>query len=1299
MNKRIEKNEVNKGWIEGKKNYPKRDKTQYSDGMRFDVVVVLGMHRSGTSALTKGLELFGVDLGQNLMKANAFNPKGYFEDFQLVQINENILRKSGLFWSTLQFLEPTDLSYPRLEKEQKAAREFLERKLAQGGPIGLKDPRICRTLPLWQKIFVEMGVRVGYVIALRNPYEIAASLQKRDNLPIDYGLTLWCSYITDALRYTEGKSRLFVGFHQLLENSERELTRISEFLETTWNPHAESTLEYQKKFLDSDIRHHQMKKGHSLRTPASQALALALDAVCQKSDKKELENVGHTGKEALLEMIRVSNLIKKNNQISLPSCNSVELFYSKDQGKFSEKRKLINHFDRMSGSKEVINVSLSDEVGLAPYWRVDPGCQPGMIHLLGMKFLNSKGHVVWDLQDDREQVVVSGTATALPHPAVGVELVSTGNDPQVILPKLPSQFLPVALLQIELEVEPPAEAIDAIAKFYAEKEGHQRAVMTQTEGRVKLLEESLEAKKQEAEANSFAREAVEKSLGELKSELAKQRKVQREAIAADHLLVGELAAELKKSHGDITKTAQELINELRELAGKMHERQDHLQQKNLADMEILRTTLERRMSKNENHMQEVARYAGQIQDSVITPSSYMIPAPFSWYAYLYKMLKIRKPSLINKTPTANFSPTRPGFWRRLERSIRKRRKKWVAVWGFDSDWYKANYADVREARVDPLTHYIEYGQKEGRKKNADDRSNAAGQTIATYADWIRLYDTLTNYERNKMKLEIKQMASPPTFSILMPVYNSKPVWLRRAIESVCHQIYPNWELCIVDDASTDRDVTQVLKEMAAKNPRISIQVRSKNGNISRTSNDALSMAQGEWVVLLDHDDELKEDALFWLARAIKTNEKASIVYSDEDKIGEDGVRRDPHFKTEWNPGLLLSYNYFCHLLAIRKDLVNQAGGFREGFEGAQDYDLILRCIEHIDPDTILHVPRVLYHWRIHSQSTASNIRVKYGAREAGARAIADHLARKKIAAKVSSVEGGYRVEYVQIQKPKVTILIPTKDQANLLKTCVDSLLSNTNYQNREIMLIDNKTEDSEARALLLSYQAKGIKVLRDEGSFNYSRLNNLASRVAGGDLLLLLNNDIEPMNSDWLDVMVNEISQKDVGAVGAKLLYPDGNIQHGGVITGLGGVAGHSHKHLSGSFPGYFSRASVTQDLSAVTAACMLIRKEVFVKIGGLDQENLSVAFNDVDLCLKIREQGWRIVWTPFAKLVHHESARRGGDTTPEKQARFASEVAFMKSKWGIKLQQDPHYSPNLTLDNEHFDIACPPRLENKWMI
>jgi glycosyltransferase involved in cell wall biosynthesis len=550
-----------------------------------------------------------------------------------------------------------------------------------------------------------------------------------------------------------------------------------------------------------------------------------------------------------------------------------------------------------------------------------------------------------------------------------------------------------------------------------------------------------------------------------------------------------------------------------------------------------------------------------------------------------------------------------------------------------------------------------------------------------------------------MKLEIKQMATPPAFSILMPVYNPRSVWLRGAIESVCHQIYPNWELCIVDDASTDPNVIQDLKEMSEKDPRISIQLRTKNGNISAASNAALSMAQGEWVVFMDHDDELKEDALFWLARAIGTNDKASIIYSDEDKIGENGVRQDPHFKTEWNPALLLSYNYFCHLLAIRKDLVNQVAGFREGFEGAQDYDLILRCMEKIDTSAVVHIPRILYHWRMHPQSTASGVDIKPFAVEAGRRAITEHLKRRGTPGTVSCALGGYRVDFEITEKPKVSIIIPTHNQELLLRKCVESLIENTDYRNYQIIFVDNKTTEPRAKALLKYFCEQGLTVLSYESEFNYSRINNFAAQHAEGELILFLNNDIEILQKDWLEVMVRQISQPDVGAVGAKLLYPDGKLQHGGIILGVGGVAGHSHKNYRGDTEGYFSRCRLIQDMSAVTGACLLVKKRIFLNVNGFEENHLKVAFNDVDLCLRLKAEGKRTIWTPFACLIHHESASRGEETTLEKQERFASEIAFMKSRWGIKLQQDPYYSPNLTLANEQFDIAFPPRLENKWMI
>jgi GT2 family glycosyltransferase len=1038
------------------------------------------------------------------------------------------------------------------------------------------------------------------------------------------------------------------------------------------------------------------------------------ESLITKARNQELERLASTAQT-------------KANKPAIEKPLNLELFFAQQGEKFSEKKKISEPVLCRENEISQIKILLNGNAARSVLWRIDPGAEASLIRIHQVWFLGKNGKKIWGLTDHSDEVGIGGSAERLNGD--GFLVYSFGTDPQILLPKLQlSSGEELYEIQITIEVLKTDDYLPFLASRYHELESQSRstlakasAALEQKEKEAAQMQSILDAKNREiAQATK-----IDEKIEQIRQEMAAGReesklvvkKLQEERASSEKQSVSlqntlnqirqEMAADREESKLVVQRVEEERASSEKQSVS-LQNTLNQIRQEVAADREEglkqLAATEQRAEHGNSllgSRIDDVGQYAENIHQAIVGPGSSLIPAPFSWYAMLYKALKIKKPSWLQNNSSLPASPPRPSFWRRLERSIRKRRKRWIDSIGFDRDWYLKRYPDIAKAGIDPLNHYVSYGKLEGRKKNANDRSliKVKAHSIPAYTDWIRLYDTLTDYERNKMKLEIKQMASPPTFSIVMPVYNPSPVWLRRAIESVCHQIYPNWELCIVDDASTNPDVIQDLKEMVAKDPRISIQIRTKNGNISAASNDALSMAQGEWVVFMDHDDELKEDALFWIARAIGTKERASIIYSDEDKIGEDGVRRDPHFKTEWNPALLLSYNYFCHLLAIRKDLVNQAGGFREGFEGAQDYDLILRCIEHIDPETILHVPRVLYHWRIHSQSSASDIRVKYGAREAGACAIADHLARKEIAAKVSSVESGYRVEFVQTQKPRVTILIPTKDQANLLRTCVDSLLSKTDYPNREILLIDNKSEASEARALLLSYQTKGMRVLKDEGPFNYSRLNNLASRAAEGDLLLLLNNDIEPMHSDWLDVMVNEISQKDVGAVGAKLLYPDGKIQHGGVITGLGGVAGHSHKNLSGRFPGYFSRLSLTQDLSAVTAACMLVRKEVFVKVGGLDQVNLSIAFNDVDLCLKIRELGWRIVWTPFARLVHHESASRGEETTPEKKSRFASEIAFMKSKWGTKLQQDPHYSPNLTLDNEQFDIAFPPRLENKWMI
>lgn len=564
-----------------------------------------------------------------------------------------------------------------------------------------------------------------------------------------------------------------------------------------------------------------------------------------------------------------------------------------------------------------------------------------------------------------------------------------------------------------------------------------------------------------------------------------------------------------------------------------------------------------------------------------------------------------------------------------------------------------------------------------------------------YSRWIQQYDILTNRQRDLMAARIMGMSSKPLISILMPVFNSNIKWLRQAIESVQQQLYQHWELCIADDLSTEPAVRELLAELSQQDYRIKVVFREENGHISYASNSALELATGDWVALLDHDDLLSEHALFWVVDAINDHPDVRMIYSDEDKVDENDKRQSPYFKCGWNPDLFYSHNMFCHLGVYKRDLLIDVGGFRAGLEGAQDYDLVLRCIEHVAASEIYHIPRVLYHWRKHENSTSLSREAKPYAVLAGERALNEHLERSGVAAKAESLAGGYRVRYILPEKlPMVSIIVPTKNHLKLIQQCVASILDKTTYSNYEILIVDNGSDESDVLDYFKSLSTDArVRILKDDRPFNYSQLNNSAIDNALGEVVCLLNNDIEVINAEWLTEMVSHAIRPEIGAVGAKLLYPNNTLQHAGVILGIGGVAGHAHKCLSAENTGYFSRADVISGFSAVTAACLVIQKEIYKKAGGLNEHDLKVAFNDVDFCLRVRELGYRNLWTPYARLYHHESVSRGYEDTPEKQARFESEVRYMMSKWGAILDKDPAYSLNLTLEHEDFSYAWPPRI------
>ena len=577
--------------------------------------------------------------------------------------------------------------------------------------------------------------------------------------------------------------------------------------------------------------------------------------------------------------------------------------------------------------------------------------------------------------------------------------------------------------------------------------------------------------------------------------------------------------------------------------------------------------------------------------------------------------------------------------------------------------------------------------------------NGEWETAGDYARWIRSYDRLEREDVQRIREQLAKFHYLPMISVLLPVYNSNLKWLRRAILSVQKQLYPRWELCIVDDASTDRKLWPFLQRCARRDPRIKVVRRTENGHISAASNDALRLANGDFVALLDHDDELAPTALYFVALALNKNRDLQLLYSDEDKLDAQNRRSEPYFKSDWNPELFLAQNFISHLSVYRTDLIRRLGGFRIGFEGSQDYDLALRCIEQIGPKEIEHLPWVLYHWRAGDQSTASSATAKPYAQEAARRAVQEHLQRTGIAGTVVPSHGVYlQTKYaLPIEHPLVSIIIPTRDQVSPLKKCLHSVFHKTDYRTYEVIVLDNETYDSETLEFLAELtKYDRVRVERIEGTFNYSRLNNRGVELSRGSFIALLNNDVEVINDDWLSEMVSRAMQPEVAMVGARLWYPNGTIQHGGVILGAGGIAGHAHVGLRRGEPGYFARANLAQNVCAVTAACALVRREVYLQLGGFD-ENLAVTFNDIDFCLRLREAGYLIVWTPHADLIHHESASRGFDDSTPKQVRFLAEVDYMNSKWGDMLQRDPFYNPNLSLGEDLFTLAFPPRTTKPW--
>lgn len=564
-----------------------------------------------------------------------------------------------------------------------------------------------------------------------------------------------------------------------------------------------------------------------------------------------------------------------------------------------------------------------------------------------------------------------------------------------------------------------------------------------------------------------------------------------------------------------------------------------------------------------------------------------------------------------------------------------------------------------------------------------------------YGPWYEAYkpdETALEKQRNH------KFSKTPLISIAVPAYKTPGVFLRQMIRSVQDQTYGNWELCIANGSPEDEEMKKILRECAREDSRIRYKNLKENLGIAGNTNEAFAMAGGEFVGLLDHDDLLAPNALYEAVKAVNKNPQADVIYTDEDKVTTDlSEHFQPHLKPDFSLDLLRSNNYICHFFIVRREILEKTGGFRKEFDGAQDHDLIFRCVEQARE--IAHIPEILYHWRTHKASTADNPASKMYAFDAGKRAIEAHLDRMGVKGIVSHTKdlGFFRVKYPIQGSPLVSVIIPNKDEEPTLRACIDSIREKTTYKNYEILIIENNSTSKEIFQYYKELSGQeNIRIFNWKKEFNYSAINNYGASKARGEYLLFLNNDVTVITPDWMEEMLGVCQRKEVGAVGVKLLYPDNTIQHAGCVIGIGGIAGHMFVDMPADRTGYLHKASILQDMSAVTAACMMMKRKAFEEAGGFTEE-LAVAFNDVDLCLKVRKEGYLIVYDPYAQLYHMESKTRGEEDSEKKLRRFQTEIEYMRCHWlDILKNGDPYYNKNLSLTKWNYSLKPLPERGRK---
>lgn len=1286
---------------------------------------IIGMHRSGTSAMARAINLLGASLGdpRQLMPGNKDNPEGFWENRDIVAVQEGILRLFSRSWDDVRPLPRGWFESTKIKSQRMLLCELISKHFSCAPLWAWKDPRTSLLIPLWLDILKELNIEVCFLIATRNPLDVAASLGRRNGFSKTKSLALWQLYNLSSFYWTENYQRMTLDYDDFLANAETCLHAVAEHFNVPWPQNDAELISQLKMFLRPDLRH-----GHSGRE--------AVFADCDVSEPVVSAYQLFVSAQDSPTPLASADLTQSVRKLFDDYCNYSNMFVPGIGGEETAGTEELQVFWSDGDSYSDIESSrvgivadgefhtyilpLSETPGKI---RLDPVNFPAYVEIRYIELLgkgtDGTGVSLYRWGEEETRHTLASAANVVDLSTAGVlRFVATTDDPQLFLGSLPSLGSDQAVNELSLHVMMLVDrhigpalsmTLKALSDGFSEQRNEEKQIVLDLKDRLKDeqqlvhdLRDSLRASKEKLKERLSEIALLERGIASSRTDVAK---------------LEQIVAHLNLQINNITNSISWRVAAPLRLIRKLQ-------------LTILRGW---RIYKYE-------LLPGPSVEPSDAGNGWMATDDDPWFLLDgpvgggWAELRYRTGTECDVCGSLYFD-TGTGFTERQvivlsqpkngvvsdvlrlpENVVRLRLDPMEEPGSFFLDTvtlrpitrlrvvreYLARAIRKTGGPIATATQIVRQWRHHGWR-GAKTWLLSQGGHIYTgcndYASWVKEFDTLSSRDLIAITSHIQALPYRPLISVIMPVYNTDDHLLRMAIESVRQQVYPNWELCIADDASSKEHVRSVLEEYQAQDDRIKVVFRPENGHISRASNSALALATGEFIALLDHDDILAEHALYMVAVELNAHPDAVLIYSDEDKIDEDGNRYDPYFKSDWNLDLFYGQNMVSHLGVYRTATVRDIGGFRPGLEGSQDYDLALRLLERVTPECIRHIPHVLYHWRAIPGSVALAGGEKSYATDAARQSLQEYFDRCRIKAKVVHAPNYYyhRVLFeLPVSPPMISVIIPTRNGKTMLEKCVATVYR-TGYKNLEVIVVNNQSDDPETLAYLDTLAQTDVNVLSYDKPFNYAAINNWAAGQAHGEVLLLLNNDVESQNADWLSEMISHACRQEVGIVGAALYYPDDTLQHGGVILGVGGVANHAHLRLKKGNPGYFGRAMLTQDLSAVTAACLMVRKEVFTEAGGLDEE-LRVAFNDIDFCLRVREKGYLVVFTPYAALYHHESVTRGYEDTAEKKARFMKECDFMCERWGSLLSEDPYYNPNLTLHISDFALSWPPRARMPWM-